>query len=381
MTNEIKALTGLRGVAAGVVAISHLDFMRWAPFKFIAFHNMAVDLFFCLSAFTLCLAYRPFETTRLDLRAYGVARFARIYPLYLFGLIIAALTFMRWNTGDYATYSGSATRDFLLQLFMLNALPIGNGVHWNGPAWSLSVEAFCYLAVFPLLFYATRRAARWPEWLRTSLIVTLVAIAYFMFARHFNWRLLDHGTVTDDPLAYWTPIVRGVCSFGAGWLAYIAWINKDSFARFAVANTDALIVVALLILTGMTYGAAAQEMLMFVWPLLVVGLMQNTSWTARFLSCRPMVWLGHLSYSIYLCHMLVWHLSMKAFPILSTSEPLRFVVQVSGTLLVSCMTYYLLERPARSAIRNALGAKRTRAGGSNNYAGSGGLASERADTK
>ncbi|HYG44028.1 MAG TPA: acyltransferase [Bordetella sp.] len=352
MRSEVKALTGLRGVAACIVAVAHLDFMHWAPFKFLAFHNLAVDLFFCLSAFTLCLVYKPLERHRLELRAYGVARFARIYPLYLFTLLLAAATFIRWGTGDFNAYPGSAMLDFIRQLFMLNALPIiGNGVHWNLPSWSLSVEAFCYIAVFPVLFWGSKRAAKWPEWARTSLLLLLSAAAYYMFARHFNWRILDPGTHSDDALVYWTAIVRAVCSFSAGWLIYIAWRNEESLPRFAATNADSLTIAVCLVLVGKYLGAVPEVMLVFVWPLLVVGLMNGASWTARVLSCRPVVWLGHLSYSIYLCHMLVWHITMKLFPAISTSQPLRLVVQVGGTLFMACATYYLLERPARTAIR------------------------------
>ncbi|NBI44994.1 acyltransferase family protein [Burkholderia sp. ISTR5] len=358
MRNEIRQLTGLRGIAACVVAVSHLDFMQWAPFRFIAFHNLAVDLFFCLSAFTLCLVYRPFERERLDMRAYGVARFARVYPLYLFGLLFATFTFIRWSTDSFHAYPGSVGLDFARQLLMLNSLPvIGNGVHWDIPSWSLSVEAFCYVAIFPPLFYITRRAASWPEYVRSSIILVMTSAAYFMLLKHYSSDILAPGKSSADPLVYWSAIIRAVCSFAAGWLVYIAWKTGDSLARFAMQNADAITVAFVLVLVGSYVSATTQVMLMFVWPLMVVGLMNDRSWTARFLSTKPIVWLGHLSYSIYLCHMLVWHVTMKLLPVIAASAPLRFVVQVGATLLVSSASFYLLERPARDAIKKALSRK------------------------
>ncbi|MCA8477418.1 acyltransferase [Burkholderia multivorans] len=352
MKNEIKQLTGLRGIAACVVAITHLDFTQWALFRFIAFHNLAVDLFFCLSAFTLCLVYKPFERDRLDLRAYGIARFARVYPLYLFGLLFAAVTFIRWSANGFEAYPGTAVRDFIMQLLMLNSLPIvGNGVHWDMPSWSLSVEAFCYLAIFPPLFYVTRRAAAWPEYLRSSAVLVLASAAYFMLGHHFSPAILAPGSSSPDPLVYWTAIVRAVCSFGAGWLVYIAWKNEDSLSRFAMESADAVTIAFFLVLTGSFVGAAWQGLLLFVWPLMVVGLMNERSWTARFLSMRPIVWLGNLSYSIYLCHMLVWHVTSKFLPVIWTSAPLRLVVQVSATMVMATASYYFLERPSRDFIR------------------------------
>ncbi|MDN8081149.1 acyltransferase [Burkholderia multivorans] len=355
MRNEIKQLTGLRGVAACVVAVAHLDFMKWAFFRFIAFHNLAVDLFFCLSAFTLCLVYRPFEKDRLDMRAYGIARFARIYPLYLFALLVSTFTFITWITVDFQNYDGSTTLDFVRQMLMINALPVvGTGTHWNLPSWSLSVEAFCYIAAFPPMFYLTRRAADIPEWIRSSLILVLSAGAFFMLWRHFDPTILGWGHPSTDPLAYWTAIVRAVCSFTSGWLVYIAWKNDESLARFTMTNTDAITAVFLLILAGSYKGAVNQIALLFVWPLMVVSLMSDQSWTARFLSLRPIVWLGHLSYSIYLWHIPVYHITMKLMPSLATSLPLRFCVQVTATALVSTISFYLLERPSRDVIRKLL---------------------------
>ncbi|MBR8021260.1 acyltransferase [Burkholderia multivorans] len=360
MQREIKQLTGLRGIAACVVAVSHLDFMKWAFFRFIAFHNLAVDLFFCLSAFTLCLVYKPFEKDRLDMRAYGVARFARIYPLYLFALLFSTVTFIAWITVDFQNYDGSAVLDFTRQLLMLNALPVvGSGTHWNLPSWSLSVEAFCYVAIFPPLFYATRRSATAPEWTRSLTVLALSAIAFFMLWRHFDPTILGWGHPSRDPLAYWTAIVRALCSFIAGWLVYISWKNEESMARFAMANADTITAVFFLVLAGAYVGAVNQLALVFVWPLMVVSLMNGHSWTARFLSLRLIVWLGHLSYSIYLWHVPVYHVTMKLMPTLADSLLLRFCVQVFATLVISSASFYFVERPSRDLIRKLLMRKST----------------------
>ena len=355
MKKDIKQLTGLRGVAACVVAVSHFDYMQWAPFRFIAFHNVAVDLFFCLSAFTLCLVYNPLDRRTLDLRAYGIARFARIYPLYLLGLVFAALTFIRWDFDGYNAYPGSAAMDFLRQLVMVNALPIvGNGAHWDLPSWSLSVEAFCYIAVFPLLFILAPRASKFPEAGRLMLILLLTAAAYYMMAKHFDWMIFNPGQVAKDPLAYWALIIRGICSFSAGWLAYLAWANKDAFSLFAGTNVDAVSVGIFLILAGTFVGISAHILLLFVWPVFIVGLMNERSLTGRALSCRPLVWLGEISYSLYLWHVPVMHLTGKFIPTLSQSSPLRLAILSAGSLLMATASYSLFEKSTRHFIRRAL---------------------------
>ena len=114
-------------------------------------HN-AVDLFFCLSGFTLSYVYSR-DTFRFS--DYLTARIARVYPLYLVCLISAGALYVWPRLIDPVTYPASrAALDFALQLVMLNGWPvIGTGMHWDAPAWSLSAEWFCYVALFPLLLF------------------------------------------------------------------------------------------------------------------------------------------------------------------------------------------------------------------------------------
>jgi peptidoglycan/LPS O-acetylase OafA/YrhL len=88
---ELRALTGLRGVAATVVALTH--FHPTLPYdlqEFFFWHDAAVDLFFCLSGFTLSYVY---SGTNFQFSRYLTARIARIYPLYLVTLIIVGATY------------------------------------------------------------------------------------------------------------------------------------------------------------------------------------------------------------------------------------------------------------------------------------------------
>ena len=60
--------------------------------------------------------------------------------------MINPVTYPTWTAFTY----------FLLQSLMLNSWPIiGSGEHWNFPAWSISVEWFCYVLLFPLLLRQT----------------------------------------------------------------------------------------------------------------------------------------------------------------------------------------------------------------------------------
>ena len=127
---ELRALTGLRGVAAVVVALAHFDIkLPYGLQAFVLWQDAAVDLFFCLSGFTLAYVYsaQGFQFSR-----YIMARLGRIYPLYLVTLLLVAAVYVVPIAVDPVAYPAkAAVTDFLLQLLMLNAWPLigATGVH------------------------------------------------------------------------------------------------------------------------------------------------------------------------------------------------------------------------------------------------------------
>jgi len=128
-------LDGLRGVAAFGVLIFHGR--SWMPDRLFSHGYLAVDFFFILSGFILAYTYATTEgTTRGGARVFWVARIARIYPVYLLGLVLALGPYLatEHNIQNITISIGS-------HLVMLHAWLPGT-LDLNQPSWSLSVEAF-----------------------------------------------------------------------------------------------------------------------------------------------------------------------------------------------------------------------------------------------
>lgn len=303
---ELKALTGVRGVAAVVVALAHLHIMLPANLHmFYMWHNAAVDLFFVLSGFTLCYAYGYGTGRRLKVGKYLLARVARIYPLYALTLMIAWAIYVVHFTPPPAYPVGRLVRDAVAQLLTVNAWPlIGNGVHWNSPSWSVSVEVFCYVFAFPVIFLLPRMRSD----AAILIITTLLMIgSYFLFMWYFDSRLLNSEIYTPpSAISYYVNPARGILGFVSGWLIYCAYINDGWLRRAAARGLGLVLVFAFAILVAWYYGVVNAQALLLTFPLIILGTADGRGLVARGLTCGPFQFLGEISYSIYLTHILVF---------------------------------------------------------------------------
>ena len=357
LNREIRALTGLRGVAAFDVALLHIGSGQLHAVDWFAFHNAAVDIFFCLSSFTLCLVYGAGETSHLPWRHYAAARFARIYPLYfaivaLFGVI--ALLFRRIYIAKYGI--DLFLLDFFRQIVMVNGLPIiGNGTHWIVVMWSLSIEAFCYVAVFPPLFWLSLRAIRLPVLGKTLIMLLCAAITMAVYLAFFDPAVNSHVVPpAQGPFVHWVAITRGICMFVAGWLAGLAWRGDTGFARMLSRYADLMAAAFFGIMLAQAFGYGDQEELVLMAPFFILAICHPGSRIETLLSGRLLHYLGTISYSLYLIHMPVATVLIGA----AEHNHVPGVVSVPITLAVSLwlahQSYFRFERPARIWLRQRL---------------------------
>jgi peptidoglycan/LPS O-acetylase OafA/YrhL len=179
--NEIKTLTGLRGVAAITVMLGHFlnddaYFRDYLP-SLVKRSYLGVDVFFILSGFVLALRYGDKFRESFSfaaLKNFLIKRFARIYPLYFVITIIFSMKYLYNFSGD-SVFRGYHLPDFIACLLMIQAWGFGFFCV-AGATWSLSTECFAYL-IFPALAFLTlNRAVYALIMLSASIIlVTLVA--------------------------------------------------------------------------------------------------------------------------------------------------------------------------------------------------------------
>ena len=156
---RVDSLTGLRIVAAGLVFLSHVTapaFMALPLKTAVTAGYNGVTVFFVLSGFVIAWNY----TDRLlvwegrQVWSYGVARFARIYPLYAFALLCASAPALVAHTLP----PGAWLHVFALQTWHPDVMV---AYALNGPGWSIGVEFFLY-ACFPIIIVMLGRIRYHP---------------------------------------------------------------------------------------------------------------------------------------------------------------------------------------------------------------------------
>ena len=360
---RVDALTGVRALAACWVVAYHLWLVAGRPLlapsshvdftPLVAMGWLGVDVFFILSGFVL--TWQALHDPRGD-AAFARATFwrdagtfvrrrvLRVYPAYL--ATLSVLLPLGW-LGVVPPPAG--TGDVALHLVMLHNLVAAYVTTINDVYWSMPFEWQFYL-VFPLLILPV--LARRTAWLLAG-GVSVAVLAKLVSAIHgpgaeiaqFPWRV-DEFVVG---MAAASPAVRGGLSSRVH--AWLAWLGALSLVvgAYAVAARDPI-----------WWQPGALPLVRAAWidatvAMLVIGLCSRANGVARFFALAPVVWLGTISYSIYLWHLPTLLMARDLLGHATASLPPAFVLSIAAcaVLAVSALSYYAIEAPFHTPSRTA----------------------------
>ncbi|GAA5481153.1 acyltransferase family protein [Haloferula sargassicola] len=334
----------LRGLAVLLVVFVHVGYYLDESLlitRVSRYGQYGVQLFFMLSAFTLCHSMdRLPGLSRGDYRAFFVKRFFRIAPLYYAALvgytaysIASHRLFGKTPWTEPADYSAAG---FLTNLTFTNGLwpPAVNQVVPGG--WSIGCE-FLFYAIFPFLFFATRK--------RPAVLVAVAGGAVALSAT-LPWLLAPLGwreTPGNDTFYYYSIINQLPC-FMVGML-YFHFRERRGFAAGALAlGLPALVALALI---------HEQQGWWIITPL-IAGVMFTAVAIAAEKLPRLMLLahIGECSFSIYLVHFIVtWNLGvlclrkLPQFADNTLSAIGLYLVVTAISFGISRLTYRFVELP------------------------------------
>jgi peptidoglycan/LPS O-acetylase OafA/YrhL len=414
MTGSLKSektylphLTGFRAIAAYLVLITHsiqAVFRVIAPRLYtICFANLGMSLFFVLSGFVITYTYYDrFSLTNATsegtnyfshwwktTRNFAAARFARLYPLYIFCLIIEAC--LHTDIIRHSKFKIWASYLTLTQSWWHRELILFTG------AWSISTECFFYVCFAIWMLIETRSKSR--NFIRnaslSSMAGILVALS-ILFTERVNLTPILSAWV-GDPHGVWSwwfgyvsPYVRigefiaGVCAArmymttrntayadsdrrSANWLCVASGLGIILFTGYnfyfgITSDTDNTWVTPdnLILFLSLNFGCAPFLAYIFY------ACSRYPNQLTRLFSIPFVVAGGEISYSLYLLQFGVIHY------LVPTPPPAIQAIGVSGyflcmlkvvlciviTTIVSIITYRIIEVPSRIYLRKLLSSSR-----------------------
>lgn len=321
----IPSLTSLRGLAACWVLGYHVLAMQLGSGLLDGRGDIAVDFFFMLSGFVLAHVYG----TEVCLNSRFVvgflwARFCRIWPLVglmavLLAVILPGATMLQFVT----SVTLIQVPFFSTPYFSLAHLPL------NGTEWSVSAEMWAYL-LFPLIAPAIleRRSPRWATW--------LFIVGYTTFA------VLRESILPDD-IGGVPALIRALPEFILGMYLYRAYAAGGRFVATLASDRAA---AALCVTAGASL--CSPILMIAVAPAVILVGACSRGRIAAFLNCAPLVWLGEISYSIYITQ---W-LPLEMGTTLPFARPARALIVIVGALAFAAVLHYVVEVPARRWLRS-----------------------------
>lgn len=355
--SHLNALDGFRASLALWVYLGHLAAATGFQNYILDRHPLAVDLFMVLSGFLMIHTwkqsneeYRFFSSATLSF--YG-NRFFRIAPLYYFLLLICYLLApslakmhdetlqlippiwaqdikgylpqTSWNFNNFTWIWTHFTFLFGLVPGMENSTPL--------PDWSLSLEMQFYL-VLPLLLISLKKT---PIVILAAISAILAVVSPILFGNY-----LDAGLITHFGQPSFLPYRLN--AFIAGMVpAFYLQLNTIQLSRQKKAL---LIASALLCIMPLS------KPVIIIYGLFIILVLNKAPRISFALSIAPLRFLGKISYSIYLCHVLIvipiayWLIKDTSF--LDLSPRLRFAIALLASLpiviLFSYALYQLIEK-------------------------------------
>jgi len=361
---KVEELESVRGIAALLVVLYHIP--NWNPFihhlPIINGAGFMVDLFFVLSGFVIFTAYHNKLKNWRDVGRFQFLRFGRLYPVHLLMLVvylmIETLKYVLQAKFGVASLSKPPFEEnnfyaFLRELFLVKAFwPNETAMTFNSPAWSISAEFYTYFIFAVITLYLDK--------LKSIIFPLIGFIAIFLLflyqPEHYNFMLRClAGFFSGCTVAYL------ILKYGS--------VERGTFPVITIPLSIALIFSVTILASGF-YGYG-----LVIYPasaLLIAGILLTPgNIFKRYLSKTWLIWLGKVSYSLYMSHgAVLWFFNQfirvlfhpSEIVIRGISTPqfttgqsiLLSILYIAICLTVSQLMYSYIEKPFREKSRRVI---------------------------
>ncbi len=349
---DLRPITALRfGAAIWVAVYTYWENLAGAGSSGLVDKGyLGVELFFVLSGFILSHVYlQSAGEKRFSYRGFLWARVARVYPLHVATLVgvglLAAVALVAGMNVDGNVLSWVSLPANLLMVHAWGLAPVAG---WNHPSWSISAEWFAYLC-FPLFAFVFWRVREKP-------VAAVVGTAAFLTVLYYGFERVAGFPLTEATIRWGA--LRIVPCFALGCALYLVYRKtplKAPWTASAVSFGLMVLSAALGLWDGITVLLAGA---------LILSLASLPNERAGWLASKPAVYLGEISYSVYMV-CVPWKLLAVNLAAKLTDAPdkqLQLFVWLAILALlpvVAALSYHLVEHPARKALRGMAQGRKT----------------------
>lgn len=350
-------IDGLRALAVLLVVIFHA-FPKWIKGGFIG-----VDIFFVISGFLISsIIFANLQQNKFSFKEFYIHRTKRIFPAlitmlvssYIFGWFVLFPDEFQ-QLGKHIAASAGFIQNIILWK-EAGYFDIDSELKPLMHIWSLGVEEQFYL-IYPLLIFII-----WQR--RINILATIIVLLFLSLG--LNVIDIEKNSIRTFfmlPTRFWEllagSLLAYICLFKQGWIQNVLFrLIPISMQKDKILNNVFSILGLLLILTS---AFIFNKNLLFpgAWALIpVIGafliiLAGKNAWVnQKILSNRLMVFIGLISYPLYL-----WHWPLLSFAKIIESEQPSIEIQIIAVILsflFSWLTYRFIEKPIRFGQKPAL---------------------------
>lgn len=390
-TTYLSNLTPLRGIAALLTVIFHVDLMlgmggdlllKFKDSFLINRMYLMVDFFFVLSGFIMLHVYGRWfsdSVSKAEFKRFTIARFARVYPLHFVTLLYCVgLKIITLANNAPASPMDTVSNDFAAipsHLLLLHSMNINEWFTWNNASWSISTEWWMYM-LFPFLvrpfskLNSLGRVITVLACFAGYLVITFLIVPIVTEPASMPFVRVDPALLSIN-VSYQYGFVRCLCGFVLGMMMYMGY--QQGWGKSWLANGYSFLGLTLGLVLCLHWAVPDVFSVAF-FPLMLLSAAYGSKSMDTFFGNIPFQRLGDWSFSIYLVHQPLLYTIQAVMVLMAppagsapAGPPPRLdmltgwlicLAFISITLLMSYLTYRFVEVPARRWLNHATAGSR-----------------------
>lgn len=342
-------IQSLRGIAAFLIVLVHARFLlpgdsgRFIAQTFLFPGALGVDLFFLVSGFIMMLTTTDCDGSARYAATFVAKRFARIWPLYICVSVIVAVFFTELHVFSDAHQLHRWLRSLTL-------LPVEPTLYFGMPvsvSWTLCFEVYFYAVLAVSMLFGKYR------WLVAAMWFGLTLVAYPLYTGHFNLDPFDQLAIPSNRFAnvVINPIIWDFILGAVAGKLYLSSFRIES-ERLLQAVYLALFLGCTAVIINAVVGSPSPHGLTgwgaILAPLFLLLALLSKTKEIRFPGVT--VWLGDISYSLYLTHLIGFRAAAILLRHFTFASAVKFAVcnffaSIALGVITGAIAYNFVEKP------------------------------------